>query len=155
MCITEFGNSIEGQISKCLCDTACNTLSSHRVDKLKLKLSEQNTFYNHGVQQDSFECLLLLLDIMKKVFVPCSADEHMATSYRASLSEFLYWVVLEKKYIVCDICGPRSSAFETTAMLYITPTNNASMQELFIHDHKHRFYKTCSCCEKDTWQIST
>ena len=99
------------------------------IKTYKLKLSEYDAFYDDEVQQDSFECLLLLIAIMNKGFVPCSTDEHMATFGSNSLSERFISFVLEK-YIVCDICRPRSPSFETTTVLYITPTNNASMEIL-------------------------
>ena len=91
---------------------------------------------------------------MNKDFVPCSADEHIATFYRDSLSGRLFSFVLEK-YIVCDICGLISPSFERTSLLYITPTNNASLQELVLQDHKQKLYKTCSCCKKDTWHVES
>ena len=132
----KFENSLEGQTSKCLFDTAYNISSSHGVDKLKLKLSGYNAFYHDEVQQDSSECLQLLIKIMNKRFVPCSANEDMATFYRDSLFECLFSLVPEK-YIVCHICGPRSS-LETATALYITPTNNASMQALVLQGHKQK-----------------
>ena len=92
----KFYNSLEGQISKCLFDKAYNTPSSHCVDKLKLKLFFQyNAVYNDEVQRDYFQCLLFMIDIKNNEFVPCSADEHLATFYRDSLSEFLFSFVLE------------------------------------------------------------
>ena len=37
---------------------------SHGVDKFKVKFSEYNALYNDEVQQDFFECLPLLIDII-------------------------------------------------------------------------------------------
>ena len=85
---------------------------------------------------------------MNKRFVPCSADEHMTTFYRDSLFECLFSLVPEK-YIVCHICGPRSS-LETATALYIAPINNASMQALVLQGHTQKLNKTCSRCNKDT-----
>ena len=34
-----------------------------------------------------------------------------------------------EKYIVCDACGLRSPSFESSSLLYITPTYTSSMQE--------------------------
>ena len=107
----KFESNIEGQISQCLFDIAYNTSCSHGVDELKLKLSEYNAFYNDEVQQDSFECLLFLMNITN------------------------------------GICRLRSSSFEMTTVLYITPTN-ATMQELVLQDHKQKLYKTCSHWKK-------
>ena len=74
--------------------------------------------------------------------------------FRDSLSERLFSFVLVK-YIVCDICGLRSPTFETNTVLSITPTNNASMPELLLQDHKQKLYKTCSRCKKDTWHVES
>ena len=38
----------------------------------------------------------------------------------------------------------KSPAFETTSLLYVTPT-----------EHKQKLYKTCSCCGKDTWHMES
>ena len=37
-----------------------------------------------------------------------------------------------EKYIACDACGLRSSSFESSGVLYITPMYTSSMQELMI-----------------------
>ena len=74
----------------------------------------------------------------------------MTTFYRDSLSERLFPFVLEKILSACDICKLRSPSFGTTTVLYITPTNNFSMQELVLQDHKQKLYKTCPHCKKDT-----
>ena len=48
-----------------------------------------------------------------------------------------------------------TTAFETTSLLYVTPTNSTSMQELLMQEHKQKLYKTCSCCGRDTWHIES
>ena len=74
-------------------------------------------------------------------FVPCPADENMATFYRDSLSELLFFIseIFISLIFHCDICGLRSLSFKTTTVLYITPTNNASVQKLVSQDHKDLF----------------
>ena len=49
----------------------------------------------------------------------------------------------------------KSPAFETTSLLYVTPTDCTSMQELLTQEHKPKLYKTCSCCRRDTWHIES
>ena len=49
----------------------------------------------------------------------------------------------------------KSPAFETTSLLYDTPTYSSSMQELLMQEHKQKLYKTCSCCGRDTWHIES
>ena len=46
-------------------------------------------------------------------------------------------------------------AFETTSLLYVTPTDCTPMQELLMQEHKHKLYKTCSCCRRDSWHIKS
>ena len=49
----------------------------------------------------------------------------------------------------------KSLAFETTSLLYVTPSDSTSMQELLMQEHKQKMYKTCSCCGRDTWHIES
>ena len=44
---------------------------------------------------------------------------------------------------------------QTTSLLYVTPTDSSSMQELLMQEHKQKLYKTCSCCGRDTWHIES
>ena len=41
----------------------------------------------------------------------------------------------------------KSPAFETTSLLYVTPTDSSSMQELLMQEHKQKLYKTCFVVE--------
>ena len=49
----------------------------------------------------------------------------------------------------------KSPAFETTSLLYVTPTDCTSMQELLMQEHQQKLYKTCSCYGRDTWHIES
>ena len=107
--------------------------------------------------KNSFECVLLLIDILDRGFVPYSIGEYMVISYNDCLSDLLFSFVFGK-YIVCDVYGLESPSFESTTVLCSEPTNNASMQELvmYMQDHKQKLAKTCSCCKNDSWHaIST
>ena len=59
----------------------------------------------------------------------------------ASLSDILFSFALEK-YIVYDICGLRSPSFESSSMLYISPTDTASMQDLILQGLQQKLQKT-------------
>ena len=48
----------------------------------------------------------------------------------------------------------KSPAFETTSLLYVTPNDSSSMQELLMQEHKQKLYKTCSC-GRDTLHIES
>ena len=68
----------------------------------------------------------------------------------ASLSDILFSFVLEK-YIVCDVCGLRSHSFESSSVLYITPIDTSSMQDLIIQGLQEKLQKSCSWRNKNTW----
>ena len=109
---------------------------------------------NGDVQQESFECLPLLMDSMDKRF-PLSCW----WIYGNFIQGFSIWTLVFysfwKKYIVCDVCRLRSATFESTDVLYINPKHNTPMQELVMQDHKQNLYKTCSHCKKDTWYVES
>ena len=145
-------NCVEGKISECLFDTAHKTPSAQEVESLKLQLSTYNSFFTGEIQEDACECLMLLIEIMDKGFGPCPTNDNINS--KGSFSELLFSFVLGK-YTICDICTMKSPAFETTSLLYVTPTDSSSMQELLMQEHKQKLYKTCSCCGRDTWHIES
>ena len=104
-----FNSGTEGTSLKCLLQTAHIVCSSKDVDALKFQLVHHDTFYKGQIQQDSTECLLMLIDIIHKGSMPDSSSATYPTG--ASLSDILFSFVLEK-YIVCDVCGLRSPSFE-------------------------------------------
>ena len=61
----------------------------------------------------------------------------------ASLSVILFSFVL-KKYIVCDVCGLRSPLFESSSVLYISPTDTPSMQNLILEGLQQKLQKSCT-----------
>ena len=85
--------------------TAHNACNSKDVDALKFQLVRHDIFYNGQIQEDSTECLLMLINIIDKGSMPDSSSTTSPTG--ASLSDILFSFVLEK-YIVCDVCGLRS-----------------------------------------------
>ena len=72
----------------------------------------------------------------------------------ASLSDILFSFVLEK-YIVCDVCGLRSPSFESCSVLYISPTDTSSMQNLILEGLQQKLQKSCSRCNKNTRHIES
>ena len=109
--------------------TAHNARTSKDVDALKFQLVRHDAFHNGQNQQDSTECLLMLINIIHKGSMPDSISTTSPTG--ASLSDILFLFVLEK-YIVCDACGLRSPSFESSSVLYISPTDTSSMQNLIL-----------------------
>ena len=110
-------SSTEGTLLKCMLQTAHNACNSKDVDALKFQLVHHDVFYNGQNQQDSTECLLMLINIIDKGSMPDSSSTTPPTG--ASLSDILFSFVLEK-YIVCDVCGLRSPSFESSSVVYFT-----------------------------------
>ena len=86
-------------------------------------------FITDEIQEDACECLMLLIEIMDKGFGLCPINDNI--NNKGSFSELLFSFVLEK-YIIYDICTMKSIAFETNSLLYVTPTDSTSMQELLL-----------------------
>ena len=96
-----FNSSTEDTLLKCLLQTAHNACNSKDVDALKFQLARHDIFYNGQNQQDSTECLLMLINIIHKCSMPDSSSTTSPTG--ASLFDILFSFV----YIVCDVCGLR------------------------------------------------
>ena len=139
-----FNSSMEGTLLKCLFNTAHYARHSKDVDALRFQLIRHDTFYNGQNQQDSTECLLMLINIIIRAH--CSLG--------ASLSHILFSFVLEK-YIVCDVCGLRPPSFESSSVLYISPTDTSSRQNLILQELRQKLQKSCSRCNKNTWHVES
>ena len=148
----QFTSGIEGVLLKCLFETAQNACKSRDVDALKFRLIKYDSFYNGQIQQDSSECLMMLMDIMKKGSLPDSSSTFNSTG--VSLTDILFSFMLEK-YIVCDGCKLRSPAFESSSVLHITPTCASSMQDLILQGMRQKLQKFCSMCKKNTWHVES
>ena len=72
----------------------------------------------------------------------------------ASLSDILFSFVFEK-YIVCDVCGLRSLSFESSSVLYISPTDTCSMQNLILEGLQQKLQKSCFRCNKNTRHVAS
>ena len=122
------------------------------MDALKFQLVRHDTFYNGQNQQDSTECLLMLININRKGSLPDSNS----TTYPmgASLSDILFSFLLEK-YIVCDVCGLKSPSFESRSVLYISPTDTTSMQNSILQGLQQKLQKSWSRCNKNTWHVES
>ena len=147
-----FNSSTEDTLLKCMLQTAHNACNCKDVDALKFQLGRHDIFYNGQYQEDSTECLLMLMNIIHKGSMP---DSSLTTSpMGASLSDILFTFVLEK-YIVCDVCGLRSTSFESSSVSYISPTDTSSMQNLILEGLQQKLQKSCSRCNKNTRHIES
>ena len=124
-----FNSSTEGTLLKCIFHTVHNARHSKDVDALKFQLVRPNTFYNGQNQQDSTECLLMLMNIIHKGSLPDSSSTTYPMGLLCLTSCFHLFL---EKYIVCDVCGVRSPSFESSRLLYISPTDTSSMQNLIL-----------------------
>ena len=132
--------------------TAHNACNFKDVDALKFQLVRHDIFYSGQNQEDSTECLLMLINIIHKGSMPDSSSTTSPTG--ASLSDILFPFVLEK-YIVCDVCGLRSPSFESSSVLYISPTDTSSKQNLILEGLQQKLQKSCSRCNKNTRHIES
>ena len=142
-----YNSNTEGTLLKCLFHTAHNARNSKDVDALKFQLVRHDAFHDGQNQQDSTECLLMLINIIHKG----SMSDSSSTTYLmgVSLSDILFSFVLEK-YIVCDVCGLRSPSFESNSVLYNSPTDTSSMQNVILQGLQQKLQKPCSRCIKRT-----
>ena len=148
-----FNSSTEGTLLKCMLQTAHNACNSKDVDALKFQLVRHDIFYNGQNQEDSTECLLMLINIIHKGSMPDSSSTS-SPALAFSLSDILFSFVLEK-YIVCDVCGLRSPSFESSSVLYISPIDTSSMQNLILEGLQQKLQKSCSRCNKNTRHIES
>ena len=94
-----FNSSTEGTLLKCMLQTAHNACNSEDVDALKFQLVRRDIFYNGQNQEDSTECLLMLINIIDKGSMPDSSST--TSPMGASLSDILFSCVLEKYCLRC------------------------------------------------------
>ena len=96
---------------------------------------------------------MMLIKIFNKGSVPyCGSNDNNSTG--VSRSEILLSFMLEK-YIVCDACGLRPPLFESSSVLYITPTCTSSRQELIKQGMEQKLEKCCFRCKKNTWHVES
>ena len=70
----------------------------------------------------------MLINIIHKGSMSDSSSTTSPTG--ASLSDIFSFIL--EKYIVCDVWGLRSPLFESSSVLYISPTDTSSMQNLIL-----------------------
>ena len=135
-----FNSSTEGTLLKCIFHTAHNARHSKDVDALKFQLVRHDTSYNGQNQQDSAECLLILINIIHKGSLP---DSNSTTNpMGASLSDILFSFVLEN--ILSAMYADWGPPHLSLVLLYISPTATSSMQNLILQGLQQKLQKSCS-----------
>ena len=142
---------MERFLSKCLFETAHNAFNSMDMVALKFRLVQYDTFYNDQSQQDSSECLVMLIEGINKGSAPYWGSNNNY-SPGVSLSNILFSFMLEK-YIICDICGLKSLSFESSNVLYNTHTYTSSTQKLIMQRTQQALEKYAFDVKKKTWHV--
>ena len=107
----------------------------------------------HVVPTCAWSEMTFMIELINKDLVPyCGSNDNNSTG--VSLCEILF-SFMSKKYIVCDPCGLRSPSFESSSVLYITPTCTSSMQQLIKQGMEQKLEKSGSRCKKNTWHVET
>ena len=117
-----------------------------------MQLSTFNSFLTGETQEDAFVCLMLLIEIMDKGFGLCPTNDN--SSSKGSFSDLLFSSVLVKIHYMWHMYS-EISFFDTPSLLYVTPTDCTSMQELLMQEHKPKLFKACSCFGRDIWYIES
>ena len=96
-----FNSSTEGTLLKCMLQTAHNACNSKDVDALKFQLVRQDIFYNGQNQEDSTECLLMLININHKGSMPIQVPQLLPRGLLYLTSCFhLFWKnILSAMYV--------------------------------------------------------
>ena len=96
-----FNSSTEGTLLKCMLQTAHNACNSKDVDALIFQLVRHDIFYNGQNQEDSTECLLMLINIIHKGSMPDSSSTTSPTGLLYLTSCFhLFWKnILSAMYV--------------------------------------------------------
>ena len=58
-------------------------------------------------------------------------------------------------FIVCDACGLRFPSFESSSVLYISPTDTSSTQNLILEGLQQKLQKSRSRCNKNTRHVES
>ena len=150
----QYNSSTGGSIYKFLFQIAWRVSSSTDAGALKFRLVQYEKFHSSEQQEDASECLMMLIELINKGSVPyCGSNDNNSTG--VSLSEILFSFMLEK-YIVCDAYGLRSPSFESSSVLYITPTCTSSMQELIQQGMKQKLESPAfDARRKNTWHVES
>ena len=109
-------------------------------------------FQKDPLTDKRFRQMSLLKDIINKGSVPDSSSTNYPMG--AFLSDILFSFVLEK-YVVCNVCGFRYPSFESSSVLYITPTDTSSMQDLILQGMQQKLQQSCCRCNKNIMHVES
>ena len=122
------------------------------MDALKFQLVRHDTFYNGQNQQDSTECLLMLINIIHKGLLPDSNS----TTYPMgdSLSDILFHLFWENilSAMYADWGPPHLSLVVCYVFHLLIPP---LCKTWFYKDCNRNCKKSCSRCNKNIWHVES
>ena len=151
-----FNSGTEDTLLKCISETKHNACNSKDLDALKFQLVHHDTFYNGQIQQDSIECLLMLIDIIIKGSIPDSSYPHNPIKLlipRGLLYLIsIFSVVLENMLSVMYAdCGPPYLSLVVCYILHLYLFH----ARLDFTRNATNVQKSCSRCNKNTWHVES
>ena len=127
-----------------------NARHSKDVDALKFQLLRHDTFYDGQNQQDSTECLLMLINIIHEGSLPDSNS----TTYPMGLLYLISCFHLFWKNILSAMYADWGPPHLNPIVLFISPTDTPSMQNFILQGLQQKLQKSCSRCNK-TWNVES
>ena len=95
----------------------------------------------------------MLKEVISKGSVPYyGSNDNKST--QCSLSEILLSFMVDK-CIVFDACELRSPSFDSSSVLYITPTLTSPMQEIIMQEMQQKLVNSCFRYKKNTWHAES
>ena len=147
----KFNNNIEGNLIKKLFK-CINSQYLTPLDDFKKDLSNYNAFFGGRRQEDAYECLLLLIDVLHIGTKTCILDVddlNLEDDLFASVSKDLF-LCTTKITFKCINCEFTSNNFSQIQTFLINPKPNKSIFELLMNNFKNSVTKLCSLCNTDT-----
>ena len=94
----------------------------------------------------------MLINIIHKGSLPDLNSSTYPTGLLYLISCFhLFW----KKILSAMYADWGPHSFESSSVLYISPTDTSSMQNLLLQWLRQKLQKSCSPCDKNTWHVES
>ena len=141
----------EGCLVKTLLDTVYSN-SNYGLSQFKLQLARFNPFFDGTNQQDAYECLISILDILhlgtKENLVD---DVYMLEDdqFINSLTKQLFSHTT-KRSLKCVICRYVAESYSQSYTLFVYPYKDSNMTDLLNSSMMSDLIKKCDCCQSNT-----
>ena len=144
---TNVNNNTEGCLVQCLVDVVYSNTAGG-LSNFKSKLITYNPFFNGTKQQDAYECLILILDILHlgtKEYLIDDPNLNNDEQFVQSLSKRLFSFLL-KQSAICSRCRFQTSTYTDGRVHFLYPNIDTSINLLLNHSLQDSLIKTCGCC---------